>query len=114
MLVKIPVRRDSDISVRGEGILSGKRYHNPPYVKIAERRMYGSFYGYGEGYAGGWAIEIFGKKYPLLLEKGSFFFPQLPREGEYIAIEAKRLGLIKETIEMQSDPEFSNHFVRFP
>jgi hypothetical protein len=113
MLVKIPVKRDFDVLVQGEGILRGKRYSNPPYVEIAGRRIYGNFYGYDE-FASGWAMDIFGERYPLLLERGSFFLPELPREGEHIAINARRLNVVKDAIELQSDPEFGNLLVRFP
>jgi hypothetical protein len=117
MLVKIPVKRDSDVFVQGGGTLSGKWFNNPPYVEFNGKRVYGIFYGHDE-YASGWAIDILGKRYALHLEKGSFLFPHVPKEGEHIVIDARRLnritGLIKETIELQSDPEFGNPFVRFP
>jgi len=113
MLVKIPTKRDPDLTVQGEGILSHKLFSYPPYVEIAGKRFYGTFPGYPEC-PSGWAIDIFGERYPLRLERGSFFFPHLPKVGEHIAIDRRRLGLVKEIIELQSDAEFSNPFVRFP
>ena len=113
MLVKIPTKRDPDLTVQGEGILSDKLFSYPPYVEIAGKNFYGTFPGYTE-FPSGWVIKILGKTYPLQLERGSFFFPMLPRSGEHIVIDRRRLGLVKEIIELQSDAEFSNPFMRFP